>query len=236
MEAKFFILFIMMIFSSASCQLIETFPQQYPFVVVLETQGMRCCGTLISHSSVLTASRCLVDTPKLNLTLGAYDLTYPRRFQPGRLQFEVNSSAFRIDPHGLIGIIRLIPLAMLNSYANIARIPFNSVNESFTNIDAVAVGFLRDPPQSYDIMHSIAVQTLNNTIPCATGQPNPNHFICLQAGAVCNLNIGSPMIISNGEEIELIGILVIPELECDERQPAGFLRITEFLRFIRANM
>lgn len=225
-----------MIFSSATCQLEKTFPQQYPFVVVLESIHMRCGGTLISQSSVLTASRCLADTSAINVTLGAYDLSFPRKFEQGRLKFEVNSSAFLLDPQALIGIIRLIPLAMLNRYANIARIPFTSANENFANTNAVAVGFLREPPQSYDIMHSIAVQTLNNTTTCTTGQPNQNHFICSQAGAVCNLNIGSPMIISNGEEIELIGILAIPELECDERQPSGFIRITEFLRFIRANM
>jgi hypothetical protein len=125
---------------------------------------------------------------------------------------------------------------MLNRYARIARIPFTSAGESFANTNAVAAGFLREPPQNYDIMHSLAVQTLNNTIACTAGQSYQNHFICSQAGAVCNLSICSPMIISNREEIELIGILAIPEFECDERQPSGFIRITEFLRFIRANM
>lgn len=226
----------MTIFSSASCQLENTFPQQYPFVVVIESVNMRCCGTLISQSTIVTAGRCLSNTSTVNVTLGAYDLTNLRKFERGRFRFEVNSSGFQLDPQRMIGVIRFTPLAMINRYASLARVPFASANESFANTNAVAVGFLREPPQSCDIMHSIAVQTLNNTAPCATGQPNQNHFICSQAGTVCNLNIGSPMIISNEEEIELIGILAKPELECDERQSSGFIRITEFLKFIRAHM
>lgn len=73
----------------------------------------------------MTDSQCLA-TPIIEVTLGAFDLTYSRQqLERDRIRFQVYSDVFRFDPQGLIGLIRFIPLAMLNNFMNIIRIPFS---------------------------------------------------------------------------------------------------------------
>lgn len=230
---------VLMVFTSSShSQLEESYPQQFPFLAVLDSSTQRCGGALISQSAILTVSHCLLASSAIDITLGASDLTHPHQFERGRIRFQVNSRAFRYDPNGgLFAVIRFTPLAMLNSFVNIVSIPFSSTDENFANITAVAMGFLRQP-ENYDSLHFISVSTLNNATSCAANQVNnQNDLICVGASAVCNLNIGSPMVITTDfHQNVLIGLLFSPDDECNERQPTGFARVTNSLHFIRQNM
>lgn len=159
----------------------------------------------------MTDSQSLA-TPIIEVTLGAFDLTYSRQqLERDRIRFQVYSDVFRFDPQGLIGLIRFTPLAMLNNFMNIIRIPFSSsIDENYGNTKAVAMGFLREP-QKYDSMHAISIH--NHKGSCTANQVSQSEMVCSKASAVCNLSLEEPLIIPIGEEAVLIGILTFPEFE-----------------------
>lgn len=233
MKLTFFLLIFG--FSSTTAQNYAT-PHQFPFVVGINSERIRCVGSLISRRAILTLAECL-QTQNIEAIFGAHDVSAYN--EATQIRLAIGKEFFRFENENPLAIVVLQPqFAFLSNIINVADMPFSMSSERFVNWPANALGFLRNNPVP-NIVRFWNVITTNNDDCGRQHNPAPDNMICLNNNDGCTTVAGSPLIIQNGNRFTQIGIQPVHNDPCGnhpQNDRARFIRITSYLTFIRRHM
>lgn len=228
-----FLIFLSIIAASlgfGSFQIIGN-PHQFNFIVGINSGQLQCAGSLISRRAILTSSDCM-RTTMVEVIFGVHDIS--ATFENNQVRLSYGRESFRFE--GPVGIIVLDPpFAFFSQNINSIDLPLSQPNERFANVPSQAAGFLINNPNPNNVRFWNVMTINNNDCPRGQNNPIPNYMMCLSNNNGCTLVPGSPLFIPNGRRFSQIGI--------QNSDPCGnnndrvrFIRVTEFISFIRRHM
>ncbi|KAF2346485.1 Serine proteases trypsin domain [Trinorchestia longiramus] len=222
---------------------------EYPWMVSLGvgTGGQFCGGTLISNSWIVTAAHCIDDRLSRNPGMLQVGLGYYRLSSP--LSSSIKRTARQIIRHSRyndatlendIALIRVDPIDWAeNPTIRPVCLPDNS-NDLYSGSTGIVTGWgtLSSDGSSSDTLIEVSIPIISNSA-CKNdlGDSITSVMLCAgqDAGGVdsCQGDSGGPMVVMDGSNAELVGV-VSWGYGCGEpRSPGVYTRVTEFVSWIQ---
>ncbi|KAI4889015.1 hypothetical protein NFI96_027275, partial [Prochilodus magdalenae] len=228
-----------------------TSPNAWPWQVSLRVQSSTCynhiCGgVLIKKQWVLTTAQCVDGTQVSLVVLGEHDMTQP---ESGKEQF-IGVSAIYIHPSwnrdltagNDIALIRLTSDAILNSYVQLATLPFaGQVLSSNTACYVTGWGVTQNGGYLSAQLRQASVPSVDYAT-CSSsswwGTAMKTTMICAGGSgtaAGCNGDGGGPLNCVVGSRYEVHGLnSFVSSTGCNTiRKPTVFTRISAFLSWVQ---
>ncbi|EDX01826.1 brachyurin [Drosophila yakuba] len=224
---------------------------QFPWQVILKGDAwddLRCGGSIISSTWVLTAAHCTVGYDSIFLMFGTVQL-----FNENALNMTATNIIVHPDYndklHNDVSLIGLpVPLTFTSTIKPIQLVTESEVSNDFVGRVAIVAGFgfTQDEYLDYSetllyarveiIENAECVNVFGNIViqdstMCATGYKGSDMSICTG-------DSGGPLILYNEstKQWEQIGInSFVAEDQCTARLPSAYARLTSFLTFIAQN-
>ncbi|KAK3919487.1 Collagenase [Frankliniella fusca] len=224
-------------------------PGQFPWHVSLLYKGLfySCSGALVSDQWVLTAANCAHGYDSIVVRLGSYrPAAQQERFRTTLTctHIVVHPGYRRGSPKDDIAAIRLPSPQKLNGFILPVRLPSrNSFTTTYADRSAwlsgwgvmSQLGTFRDATA----VLGYAAETVLPNEKCAEKYSNvtTSSILCTTTGSFssgCMGDSGAPLVVNEGGIFVHIGILsFVSAAGCTEGHPAGYTRITSYLRWIQ---
>jgi secreted trypsin-like serine protease len=223
----------------------EARKHQYPWQVGLFIDGLYFCGgSIISDEYILTAAHCADGFSFWDVVIGAHEVKNPA--EEGHLEFTTRKAFVhpQWDSFNLANDIAILKVDKItfNKYVSPICLPAQSeVGETFVGDVMTVSGWGRESDSSSGI-----ARFLNHVdVPVITNKECNDIYGIVGAGVVCvsteggkgtcNGDSGGPLVMkqAQGTAYNQYGVVSFgASLGCEAELPAGFSRVTEYLKFI----
>ncbi|XP_037933239.1 serine protease 3-like [Teleopsis dalmanni] len=221
---------------------------QIPFQVGLSLsdtlQNKWCGGSIISTNWILTAAHCTDGTVYAIIYLGATDRTKPEKVLYVTNANYIQHEDYQPAPY-VMNDISLIKIPTIIYTKNIQKVAIPKISTSYSSYagniaTASGWGIIKDNTNVQPLnLQYIRLKVITNSLCNETYHSNLVHkgSLCTatpQATTTCDGDSGGPLVdMSSGR---LIGInSFVSGNGCEVGDPAGFVRVTAYLNWIRKN-
>lgn len=229
-------------------------PNEYPWIVFLETFksgsstiSYACEGTLINNQWILTSAACLNETVKINVYLGAHDLS--ASFEQNRVIY--TSTNFIKHPSWVsskdtannIGLVKLPNAITFTNQIKSIDLPSTTEGDHVGETIYLA-GWGKQAQSDFSIsplLRKVTTTVMSNT-ECqsfyGSSIVTPSEM-CSRGNnlaGICAGDSGGPMMYrqTNGNYIQLGIASFLPRQGCSSGYPSGFTRVNKYVDWIKA--
>lgn len=225
---------------------IEAVPYQAGLIISVLNNLSICGGSIISATKVLTAAHCYADGSSIAeailVVVGSNQLFFGGT-RVDAVDVVAHSGFNPVTAENDIAVIR-VPSVVFSSQIQPVALPSGEVNMDFTGYQALASGYgMTSDAEDVELLQtvsSVTVPVISNA-ECAAvyGGFILSQHICtggVGGRGTCGGDSGGPLVVNLDSRIVLVGITSFGAELCTLSYPSAYVRVTEFLDWISAQM